>query len=125
MLSTIHVYPLLFINVICLQAAKSQQKTLAKQLEEAVWLREISQQNLDRIKGERDEMEERFMAAILEVQQKANLKQLVLEKKLEALQESLQSKELALKQLTSLSSNSHTDVGNHSSGAETGVCKIK
>lgn len=55
---------------------------MSKQLEEAAWQREVAEQRLARTKTERDELEENFMAAILEVQQKANLKQLVLEKKL-------------------------------------------
>lgn len=61
------------------------------------------------------------MAAILEVQQKANFKQLILEKKLESLQETLQTKEIALKQLTFSTSDSQRDAATHSSG-ETVVC---
>lgn len=90
-------------------------------IQEARWEREVAEQNLATVKKERDELEERFMAVILEVQQKANLKQLVLEKKLETLQQSLQSKELALKNLTSVGSGSHADVGTRSSDGETGV----
>ena len=75
-----------------------------KQLETLQWEREMLEQNFVRIKTERDEMEEKFMAAILEVQQKANLKQLVLEKKLEAMQASMREKEQLIKELTSNSS---------------------
>ncbi len=98
------------------KAAKGHQKTLSKQLEEAVWQREVAEQRLARTKIERDELEENFMSAILEVQQKANLKQLVLEKKLESLQETLQSKEMALKQFASSGSCSQGDAGTHTSG---------
>lgn len=90
---------------------------MAKQLEEANWQREVAEQRLARVKIERDELEENFMAAILEIQQKANLKQLVLEKKLETLQETLQCKEVALKQAISSGSCSQSrDAGTHSSG---------
>ena len=104
-----------------IKTAKSHQKLLSNQLKEAVWLRDVAEQNLAKVGHEKDELEKRFMAAILEVQQKANLKQLVLEKKLATLQETLQSKELQLKQLLSVSSNSHVDGGTRSSGDETGV----
>lgn len=104
------------------KATKGQQKILLTQLKEAVWMRDVAEQNLAKVERDKEELESRFMAAILEVQQKANLKQLVLEKKLETLQESLQSKELQLKQILSVSSNSHADVGTRSSGDdETGV----
>lgn len=98
------------------KVAKGHQKVLSKQLEEAEWQREVAEQRFTRIKMERDELEQNFMAAILEVQQKANLKQLVLEKKLESLQETLQTKEITIKQLTSSASNSQRDAGTHSSG---------
>lgn len=62
---------------------------LKKQLEEAVWNRQVLEQKLAWTQSEKNELEEHFMAAILEVQQKANLKQIVLEKKLETLEESL------------------------------------
>lgn len=38
---------------------------MSKQLEEAVWQREVAEQRLARTKTERDELEENFMAAIL------------------------------------------------------------
>lgn len=103
-------------KILCVQVAKGHHKLLSKQLEEAEWQREVAEQRFVRIKSERDELEENFMAAILEVQQKANLKQLVLEKKLESLQETLQAKEITIKQLTSSASNSQRDAGTHSSG---------
>ena len=71
---------------------KGHLKLLKNQLEEAVWQRQVAEQKLTWTLAERNEIEEQFMAAILEVQQKANLKQLVLEKKLETLEESLMIK---------------------------------
>lgn len=90
-------------------------------MEETTWQREVAEQQLARIKVERDELEERFMVAILEVQQKANLKQLVLEKKLDALKDAVKSKDIALKILTTNSTGSQNNVGTFSSGADTGV----
>ena len=86
-----------------LQVAKNQQMTLSKQLQAATRERETFEAALARVKGERDELEEKFMAAILEVQQKANLKQLVLEKKLQAVRENLRDREEEIRQLTSVS----------------------
>ena len=45
---------------------------LKKQLEEAVWNRQVLEQKLAWTQSEKNELEEHFMAAILEVQQKAN-----------------------------------------------------
>ena len=58
---------------------------MKKQFEEAVWHGEVLEQKLAHVRAEKDELEEKFMATILEIQQKNNLKQLVLEKKLEHL----------------------------------------
>lgn len=101
------------------QAAKGQYKTASKRLDEMTWRCEVKEQELIKIKKERDELEERFMAAILEIQQKANLKQIALEKKLEMLQDVIHIKELELKQLASSQSDLQRDAG--TSEAETGV----
>ena len=94
-------------------------------MEEVTWQREVAEQQLARVKNERNELEERFMVAILEVQQKANLKQLVLEKKLDALKDAVKSKDIALKNFTTNSTGSQNNVGTFSSGAETGVRRKK
>lgn len=101
------------------QAAKGQYKAIAKQLEEMTWRCEVKEQELLRVRKERDELEERFMAAILEIQQKANLKQIALEKKLEMLQDAIHAKDLALKQFASSQSDLQRDTG--TSEADTGV----
>lgn len=98
-----------------MKAAKGHHKMLLRRLEEVEWQREVAEQKFAKIKTERDELEGHFSSAILEVQQKANLKQLVLEKKLALLQETLQAKEDAIKQLTSSASDSPRDAGTHSS----------
>jgi len=72
-----------------IQTVKGRLKMLKKQQEEAIWHRQVAEQKLVRAQSEKNELEDHFMAAIMEVQQKANLKQLVLEKKLETLEESL------------------------------------
>ena len=59
------------------------------------------QQSYAKVKRERDDLQDKFMAAILEVQQKANLKQLVLQKKLEAMQKDVSEKDHQIQELTS------------------------
>lgn len=89
---------------------------LLRRLEEAEWHREVAEQKFAKTKIERDELEEHFTSAILEIQQKANLKQLVLEKKLTSLQETLQTKDDTIKYLKSSGSDSQRDAGTRSSG---------
>ena len=53
--------------------------------------------------GERDELYSKFVSAIQEVQQKSNFKNLLLEKKLHALGDSLEKKEAQLSEVLSAS----------------------
>lgn len=55
------------------------------------------------MQAERDELYSKFLKAIQEVQQKSNLKNLLLEKKLSALAETLEKKEVQLNEVLSVS----------------------
>lgn len=60
------------------------------------WETEVLTQQLDYVIKDRDEIYEKFTGSIFEVQQKVGLKNLILEKKLETIQETLEAKEVQL-----------------------------
>jgi hypothetical protein len=63
----------------------------------------ISHSLIQQIQKERDELYTRFIKAIQEVQQKSNFKNLLLEKKLSALADTLEKKEAQLNEVLSAS----------------------
>ena len=75
---------------------KAKIKVINKELEEIRWEHEVLQQKYNQVSKERDEIQERFSTAILEIQQKAGLKYMLLEKKIMALKEELEEREAAL-----------------------------
>ena len=75
---------------------KAKLKVISKELEELRWDHEVLQQKFNQVSKERDEIQERFSTAILEIQQKAGLKYMLLEKKILALREELEEREAAL-----------------------------
>ena len=75
---------------------KAKLKVTSKELEELRWEHEVLQQKFNQVSKERDEIQERFSTAILEIQQKAGLKYMLLEKKILALREELEEREAAL-----------------------------
>lgn len=64
-----------------------------------IWEFEVLLQQHDYIGKERDDIYTRFQDSILEVQQKVGLKNLILEKKLETIQETLEAKDVQLYQV--------------------------
>merc|ERR1719150_2424011 len=75
---------------------KAKLKVISKELEELRWEHEVLQQKYNQVSKEREEIQERFSTAILEIQQKAGLKYMLLEKKILALREELEEREAAL-----------------------------
>ena len=75
---------------------KAKLKVISKELEELRWEHEVLQQKYNQVSKERDEIQERFSTAILEIQQKAGLKYMLLEKKILVLREELEEREAAL-----------------------------
>merc|ERR1712080_714155 len=75
---------------------KAKLKVVNKELEEMRWSHEVLQQKYNQVSKEREEIQERFSTAILEIQQKAGLKYMLLEKKILALREELEEREAAM-----------------------------
>jgi len=67
------------------------------------WEHEVLEQRFEKTQDERDELYKKFVKAIHEVQQKSNFKNLLLEKKLGALADTLEKKEAQLNEVLSAS----------------------
>jgi len=83
--------------------SKARIVILEKDLKATKWELEVLRQRFQHTEGERDELYSKFVAAIQEVQQKSNFKNLLLEKKLHALGDSLEKKEAQLSEVLSAS----------------------
>ena len=64
---------------------------------------EVLEQRFEKVQAERDELYKRFVSAIHEVQQKSNCKNLLLEKKLVALADTVEKKDAQLNEVLSAS----------------------
>jgi len=71
-----------------------------KQLE---WEHEVSQQKFGKVESERDELYEKFESTILDVQQKSGFRNLLLERKLEAVEQALEKKDAQLSEVLAAS----------------------
>lgn len=67
------------------------------------WEHEVLEQRFEKTQDERDELYRKFVKAVHEVQQKSNFKNLLLEKKLGALADTLEKKEAQLNEVLSAS----------------------
>ena len=74
-----------------------------KSLKNLEWEHEVQMQRFTKVERERDELYSKFENAIFEVQQKSGLKNLVLERKLEAVGDQLEKKEAQLGEVLSAS----------------------
>ncbi|XP_046843513.1 dynein regulatory complex subunit 4-like [Xenia sp. Carnegie-2017] len=86
-----------------LASAKARLKVQGNSLSKLEWEQEVLQQRFAMTQGERDELYNKFVKAIHEVQQKSNFKNLLLEKKLTALTDTLEKKEAQLNEVLSAS----------------------
>lgn len=86
-----------------LASAKARLKVQGDALHKLEWEQEVLQQRFATTQGERDELYNKFVKAIHEVQQKSNFKNLLLEKKLSALADTLEKKEAQLNEVLSAS----------------------
>ena len=75
-----------------LQSAKARLKVRMEELKKLEWEHEVLKQRFEQTQSERDELYGKFVKAIHEVQQKSNFKNLLLEKKLTALADTLEKK---------------------------------
>jgi len=82
-----------------LQNAKSRLHVLETQLRDLTWEHEVLEQRFHHIEKERDELYEKFESTIYDVQQKSGFKNILLERKLQAINESLEKKESQLSEV--------------------------
>jgi len=82
-----------------LQNAKSRLHVLETQLRDLTWEHEVLEQRFHHVEKERDELYEKFEATIYDVQQKSGFKNILLERKLQAINESLEKKESQLSEV--------------------------
>jgi len=82
-----------------LQAVKEKIKEAEQTLHWMEFQHEVLQQQLGRITIERDELYNKFQGAIYDVQQKAGLKNLILEKKIDTVEEALETTEAQVSEI--------------------------
>ncbi|CAF3344980.1 unnamed protein product [Rotaria sp. Silwood1] len=85
------------------ESKKTQLKSCEGDLKNSKWEYEVLLQRFEIIQKERDDLYNKFIKAINEVQQKSSLKNLLLEKKLSTLADSLEKKEAQLNEVLSAS----------------------
>jgi len=88
---------------ISLANSKARIVKMSKEIKDTKWEHEILCQRFQKTEEERDDLYKKFVSAIYEVQQKSNFKNLILEKKLTTLAESLEKKEAQLNEVLSAS----------------------
>jgi len=86
-----------------LSSAKARLRVMDKDMKSLQWEHEVLEQRFGKTQAERDELYKKFVKAIHEVHQKSNFKNLLLEKKLSALADSLEKKEAQLNEVLSAS----------------------
>jgi len=82
-----------------LQNAKSRLHVLETQLRDLTWEHEVLEQRFHHVEKERNELFEKFESTIYDVQQKSGFKNILLERKLQAINESLEKKESQLSEV--------------------------
>ncbi|KAJ1559224.1 Dynein regulatory complex subunit 4, partial [Cladochytrium tenue] len=84
---------------LSLQNSKARLRVLEDEHKQLTWEHEVLQQRFEQVERERNELYERFVDKIVDVQQKSGFKNLILEKKVESLRTSLEKKELQLNEV--------------------------
>jgi chromosome segregation ATPase len=79
-----------------LKNSKARLKLLEGQLKALSWEHEVLQQRFGKVASERDDLYNKFEKALLDVQQRAGFRNLLLERKLESVSEQLEKKEAQL-----------------------------
>ncbi|XP_006860150.1 PREDICTED: growth arrest-specific protein 8 [Chrysochloris asiatica] len=87
-----------------LTCTKARLKVTEKELKDLQWEHEVLEQRFLKVQQERDQLYQKFTAAIQEVQQKTGFKNLVLERKLQALSTAVEQKEAQLNEVLATSS---------------------
>ncbi|XP_077317066.1 dynein regulatory complex subunit 4 [Lithobates pipiens] len=86
-----------------LASTKARLKCTEKELNDLKWEHEVLEQRSQKIQVERDDLYRKFTAAIQEVQQKSGFKNLLLERKLQALGDTLEKQEAQLNEVLAAS----------------------
>ncbi|XP_069491653.1 dynein regulatory complex subunit 4 [Ambystoma mexicanum] len=86
-----------------LASTKARLKITDKELKDLQWEHEVLEQRFSKVQSERDELYKKFTKAIQDVQQKTGFKNLLLERKLLALSDTLEKKEAQLNEVLSAS----------------------
>lgn len=86
-----------------LASAKARLKVQNEEFKSLGWEHEVLEQRFEKVQNERDELYQKFIKSIHQVQQKSNFKNLLLEKKLGALADTLEKKEAQLNEVLSAS----------------------
>ncbi|XP_022345957.2 dynein regulatory complex subunit 4-like [Crassostrea virginica] len=86
-----------------LRMTKARLKVTEEEQRALKWEHEVLEQRFEKTQDERDDLYRKFVKAIHEVQQKSNFKNLLLEKKLGALADTLEKKEAQLNEVLSAS----------------------
>jgi septal ring factor EnvC (AmiA/AmiB activator) len=84
---------------LTLQLTKQRLAQADKQFKNLEWEKEVLSQRFTKVERERDDLYARFEASVYELQQKAGLKGVLLERKLEAAYEVLEKKESQLAEI--------------------------
>ncbi|KAJ3331809.1 Dynein regulatory complex subunit 4 [Blyttiomyces sp. JEL0837] len=84
---------------LSLQNSKARLKVLEEKHKELLWEHEVLEQRFAQVEKERNELYENFVDRIIGVQQKSGFKNLILEKKVESLKETLEKKDLQLNEI--------------------------
>lgn len=88
---------------VTLQLTKQRLIHADKQLKNIEWEKEVLSQRFAKVEAERNELYNKFEASILEVQQKTGLKGMLLERKVEALNDALEKKQTQLAEVLAAS----------------------
>jgi len=79
-----------------LSSVKEQVSVLEEKIKNIEWEHEILEQKFDHLKEERDALQSKLENTIYDVQQKTGFKNLILEKKIDAMEQDLEKTESAL-----------------------------
>ncbi|KAF7410206.1 hypothetical protein HZH68_004587 [Vespula germanica] len=83
----------------CLSHTKRKLSLVTKDYDNLKWENEVLELRFEKCQSERDDLHSRFVSAILELQQKTGLKNVLLEKKLEKLSELLEQREVQISEV--------------------------
>lgn len=94
-----------------LTRVKAQHATAMKELNALKWETEALRMRCDKLVEERDELKGKFEEAVLELQQRTGLKNVLLDRKINSLQKEYERLELVFSEMVRVSGTEHQNVG--------------